>query len=123
MKTLDGSEVSHFLTLLHELDVDLLSLSIVELDRYLEAYALGAVEADALALAVLEPAFPQMITLYAQLAADDLFDLGQQVHLSEEANRVFSGKGPVKLSCRLNKDGSVCVTEVNDQVLTAGIAL
>lgn len=123
MKTLDGSEVAHFLQLLHELDVDMLTLSIVELDRYLEAYALGAHAPEALAKAVKEPVFPQLITLYAQLEAQDLHDLGQQVHLSEEANRVFSGKGPVKLGCRLNKDGSVDVTEVNDQILTAGIAL
>jgi hypothetical protein len=99
-----------FTTVMAELGItDLTTLSVLTLDRYLEAFREGNTTAASLMAAMLRPKFPRKMTLYAHFDQDQLVETGEQIGLSQDALREFTTCDPLPLDVEVQQDGTIII--------------
>jgi hypothetical protein len=99
-----------FTAVMAELGIDdLTSLSVLTLDRYLEAFQEGNTTPAKLLMALLRPKFPRKMTLYAHFDQDQLADVGEQIGLSPDALRQFASRSPLPIDVDVREDGSIVI--------------
>lgn len=114
-----ANDVSQFYFLLNGAGVDLNELSVVQLDRYIQAFNDGARTVRALIDAVEKPRFPREVVIYAHINGDDLHEIGEQAGLSPDANRTLSTINQIPLTICLHRDGTAYIKKIGKLEIAA----